>query len=144
MARFRIKSLKGYEGANLLLFLFVIVILAVFVSFVFKSYKDAGQVPSGASGENEGILSEVVSPATDTCVYYLGTKLTETRHQHRNRLEIPVTDDGLVRGLFEIPGIEAVTVDQRLIVIQKTPSATWDAIQPGVREIIKNHLHMHH
>ncbi len=89
-------------------------------------------------------MSESLSPESDVGVFYLGTKLSETTRQYRSRLEIPVTDDGLVRDLFALPGVEEVTINQAMIMLKKTTSSRWESIQPGVRIIVKNHLHLHY
>jgi hypothetical protein len=137
------KSLKRYELTNLVFFLSVIVALGVFVAFVFQYYKNAGHKPASASDDG-GIRSEVVLSGSDSCIFYLGTRLSEGTRRYRSPDEIPATDDGLVRGLFDIPGVVEVVVDQTLVILQKSPSARWEAIQAGAREVIRNHLHMHH
>jgi Scaffold protein Nfu/NifU N terminal len=135
----RKKSLKGYEWTNLLVFLFFIAALAVFVSFVFQSYKHRGEKPPQEFAD-EGVLSTIVAPGSDTCIFYLGTKLSETNQTYRSRLEIPVTDDGLVRDLFAVEGVSEVVIDQRLVMIQRAPGARWEAIQPAVREVLNNRI----
>ncbi len=134
--------LRRYEGTNLLFFLVFILALGVFVAWVFRSYKSPNAViPS--EPDDRGILSEVVTPGSETCVFYLGTKLSETNRQYRSRTDIPVTDDGLVAGLFAIPGVDVIVVDQKLVMLQKTSMVRWEKIQPSAREVIKSHLHMH-
>ncbi len=135
--------LKSYEGANLLFFLGFILALGLLVGLVFQSYKSLNDRPARNRVEEPGVISEVVSSSSGTCLFYLGTKLSETNHTYRNRAEIQVTDDGLVRDLFALPGVTEVVVDQRLIVLRKSPGARWEEIQPGVAEIVRNHLHMH-
>jgi hypothetical protein len=136
------KRLKKYEVTNLLFFLVLIVALGVLVAFVFRYY---GTRPTGAEEEAySGVVSDSVSAGSDVGMFYLGTKLAETTHQYRSRLEVPVTDDGLIKDLFDLPGVEEVTLDQRIIVIRKSTSARWEGIQPGVRRIVKNHLHIHY
>jgi len=140
----RRRSLKGYEGANLLVFLFVMVALGVFVSWVFQYYKSAGERAPSTSDDHKGIVSEALAPGSDVGIFYLDTNVSPTTRQYQNRLEIPPTDDGLVQGLFDITGVVGVVVDQKLIMIQKSPSVRWEAIRPAAREVISNHLHMHH
>ena len=136
------QSLRDYEITNLLFFLCVIVALGLMVSIVFHYY--GAPKDDDVDGSEKGVISESLSTGSDVGVFYLGTKVSEASHQYRSRLEIPVTDDGLVRDLFAIPGVESVTIDQKMIMLKKTPSASWESIQPGVREIIRNHLHMHY
>jgi hypothetical protein len=50
----------------------------------------------------------------------------------------------LVRELFALPGVEEITIDQKVIMIKKNGSARWEGIQPGVRRIVKDHLHIHY
>jgi hypothetical protein len=136
------RSLKKYEITNLLFFLTVIVVLGVLVSFVFRYY---GTRNEESSGEGElGVISEALDARSDVGLFYLGTKLSETNHQYRSRLEIPVTDDGLVKELFSLPGVEEVTINQKIIMLKKATSTPWEAIQPGVRRIVKGHLHLHY
>ncbi len=136
-------SLKGYEGTNLLFFLGFILALGVFVTWYMRSFESPNVVHPVDFSSNPGIVSELISPGPDTCLFYLGTKLSETSLRYTSPMDIPVTDDGLVKGLFAISGIIEVTVDQRLITLQKIPSASWNDIRPKAREIINKHLHMH-
>jgi hypothetical protein len=120
----------------------LILALGVGVSFVFRYY---GTRDTGPQEESDaGVVSDALSPGSDVGMFYLGTKLTETTRQYRSRLQIPATDDGLVRDLFAIPGVEEITIDQRMIVLRKTTSTRWESIQPAVRQIVKTHLHMHY
>jgi hypothetical protein len=136
------KRLKKYEVTNLLFFLALIVALGVLVAFVFRYY---GTRPTGPEEEAySGVVSDSVSAGSDVGMFYLGTKLVETTHQYRSRLEVPVTDDGLVKDLFDLPGVEEVTLNQTVILIRKSTSARWEGIQVGVRRIVKNHLHSHY
>lgn len=135
------KSLKRYEITNLLFFLVLIIALGVLVSFVFRYYGTRNQ-PS--SEENViGVIDAALSEGSDMGLFYLDTRLSETTRQYRSRLEIPATDDGLVRDLFNLPGIEEVTIDQQTIILKKNGSTRWDAIESRVRQIVKNHLHTH-
>ena len=134
--------LRKYEGTNLLFFLFFILALGVFVSWIFQSFRSPNTFTPKEAAE-EGILSEAVTPESETCVFYLGTRLSERNHQYRSRADVPPTDDGLVTGLFGIPGVDVVVVDQKLIMLQKSSSARWEKIRPSAREVIEDHLHMH-
>jgi hypothetical protein len=135
--------LRKYEGTNLLFFLAFILALGLFVTWVFKSFRSPNAVVVDTSADEAGILSEVVTPGSETCVFYLGTKLSETSRQFRSRTEIPVTDDGFVAGLFAIPGVEVVVIHGKMVMLQKAPQVRWERIQPNAREVIKSHLHMH-
>jgi len=136
------KSLKGYELSNLLFFLVLIAAFGILVTFVFRHY---GKGDRDLSDESVvGVVSDAVSPGSDVGLFYLDTKLSESTRRYRSRLEIPPTDDGLVRELFALPGIEEVTIDQKVIILKKNGSARWDSIQPGVRRIVKEHLHIHY
>ena len=134
---------RKYEGTNLLFFLVFILVLGLFVAWVFQSYKTRGQRPE-RTRVDDGIITEVVSEASGTCLFYLGTKMSETSNKYRGPADIPRSDDGMIQAFFSIPGVVEVTVDQRLVVIRKAPSAHWEEIQPAAREIIRNHLHLHH
>jgi hypothetical protein len=136
------RSLKKYELYNLLFFLGLIVALGVLVSFVFRYYGTRNQAPEEESAQ--GVISEAVSEGSDVGLFYLGTKLTETKHQYQSRLQIQSTDDGLARDLFDLPGVEEITIDQKIIIVKKNGSVRWDSVQSGVRSIVKNHLHMHY
>jgi hypothetical protein len=136
------RSLKKYELTNLLFFLGLIIALGVMVSFVFRYYGNRNQAPEDES--TQGIVSEAVSEGSDVGLFYLGIKLTETKHQYQSRLQIPSTDDGLVRDLFDLPGVEEITIDQKIIIVKKNGSVRWDSVQAGVRNIVKNHLHLHY
>lgn len=136
------KTLKKYELTNLLFFLVLIVALGVLVTFVFRHYGNRDQYIS--DGSAAGVVSEAVSPGSDIGLFYLDTRLSETTRQYRSRIEIPATDDGLLQELFALPGIEEVTVDQKVLILKKNGSSPWDNIQPGVRRIVKEHLHLHY
>jgi len=43
-----------------------------------------------------------------------------------------------------VNGVVEVVVDQKLIILQKSPSARWETIESSAREVIRNHLHMHY
>jgi cbb3-type cytochrome oxidase subunit 3 len=136
------KSLKKYELTNLIFFLTLIAALGVLVSFVFHYYGSGNK--KNLDESDMGVVSDALGPDSDVGLFYLSTKLSETSRQYRSRIEIPPTDDGLVRELFAIPGVEEVTIDQRIIIIKKTTSARWEGIRPSVRQIVKNHLHLHY
>jgi hypothetical protein len=136
------RSLKKYEISNLLFFLVLIVALGVLVAFVFRYYGTRNQLNPN-EGEL-GVISDTASDGSDVALFYLGTRLSETTRQYRSRLEIPATDDGFVQELFAIPGVEEVTLDQRTIILKKNASEPWSSIQPGVRRIVKSHLHLHY
>jgi len=142
MSRRRGNVLKRYEGTNLLFFLAFAVVLAGFVAWVFQSYRDPGVVTSDESGDGNGVVSDLISP-DDSCIFYLSTRLSESGRRYRGKAEIPPTDDGLVRDLFGIEGVTGVVVDQKMVILQKWPTARWEAIQPQAKGVINNHLHMH-
>ena len=136
------KSLKKYEVANLLFFLGLILVLGALVTFVFRYYS-SGERTASDNGE-KGIISESLHPGSDIGVFYLGTKIYERGGQYRNILEIPVTDDGFLKELFSIPGVEEITVDQKSIMIRKVPSADWNDIRSQLQQVIERHLHLHY
>ncbi len=135
-------SLKKYEITNFLFFLTLIAALGIVVSFVFRFYVTRNQESAGES--EAGVVSEALGAGSDVGLFYLDTKISETSLQYQSRLEIPATDDGLIRDLFSIPGVDEITIDQRMIVLKKSPSARWESIGPSVRRIVKNHLHLHY
>ncbi len=136
------RSLTRYEITNLLFFLTIIVVLGVLVTFVFRYYGTRGEVPPGEA--EVGVVSAALSDGSDVGVFHLGSRISETTLQYRSRLEIPVTDDGLVEALFSLPGVEEVTINQNVIMIRKTSSVSWRSIQPGVDRIVKEHPHIHY
>ena len=136
------RSLKKYEITNLIFILVLIAALGILVTFVFRYYGKQGQDISGEA--SIGVVSDSVSPGYDVGTFYLDTKLSEVTRQYRSRIEIPVTDDGLLRELFALPGVEEITIDQKVIMIKKYSSARWEGIQSGVRRIVKDHLHIHY
>ncbi len=135
-------TLKGYEAQNLIVFLCFILGLGGLGAFVFVTYRDRDKVPPKEVNSN-GILNEVVSSTANSCYFYLQTELTESMHKYHNKQDIPATDDGLAKGLFDIPGVIEVTIDKAMIVLQKSPKAHWEEIRPAAREIIGAHQHMH-
>jgi len=136
------RRLKGYEIKNLLFFMGFILALGILGAFVFQSYKDRDKVPEKPFDPN-GILNEFVSPTADSCYFSLGTALSESTRKYHTRQDIQATDDGFVKSLFDIPGVVEVVVDQKLVVLQKSPKAHWEEIRPAAREILLAHLHMH-
>ena len=136
------RSLKKYEVINLIFFLCLILALGVLVTFVFRIYGTRNEVVS--QGGEKGIVAEALYPGNDLGMFQLGTKVFETSRQYRSQLEIPVTDDGFLRELFNIPGVREVIVDQRSIIIKKDPSTSWESIRPKVQEAVMRHLHLHY
>jgi hypothetical protein len=136
------RSLKKYEIKNLLFFLTLIVALGVLVVFVFRFYGTRNQDVAIESGA--GVISDNMNPSSDMGIFYLGTTLSQTSLQYRNRIEIPATDDGLIRDLFSLEGVEEVTVNQRMIILRKNSAVRWEGIKSGVRQIVNNHLHFHY
>jgi hypothetical protein len=136
------RSLKKYELTNLLFFLTLIIALGILVTFVFRYYgnRDIG-IPEG---DESGIVAEAFHPGSDIGMFQLGTKIFQTSHQYGNVLEIPVTDDGLLKDLFAIEGVQEIMVDQRSIMIKKEASASWEDIRPRVQEVVLEHLHLHY
>jgi hypothetical protein len=135
------KNLRRYEGGNLLFFLLVIAVLGVFVSAVFLYYR--GNPKGPAEDDRPGILAENVVPGIEACMFSVGTKISETNRRYVGAQDISVMDDGFVRDLFAIPGVTEIVIDRNMVLLHKTPSAQWDHIQPGAREVINRHLHMH-
>lgn len=136
------RSLKRYELGNLFFFLGIIAALAILVTFVFRYYGTRDEVSFDES--EKGVISESLSEGSDIGVFYLDTKLSEVNLQYRSRIDIPSRDDGLVRDLFALPGVESVTINQKMIMIRKAASARWEGIRLGVRRIVKDHLHIHY
>ena len=120
----------------------LIAALGILVTFVFRHY--GNQNLNDLEEGEQGIISEALYPGSDIGVFHLGTKLFETSRQYRNRLEIPVTDDGFLKDLFDIEGVEEVSVDPRTLMIRKTNSVSWESIRPRVEQIVKQHLHLHY
>ena len=136
------RTLKKYEVQNLLFFLGFILALGGMGAFVFKSFRDRDKEPAKPFDPN-GILTEFISPTAESCYFHLGTQLTESTRKYHTKQDIPPTDDGLVTNLFSIPGVIEVTVDRKLVILQKAPKAHWEEIRPAAREVITAHLHMH-
>ncbi|MBN2320240.1 MAG: NifU N-terminal domain-containing protein [Acidobacteria bacterium] len=136
------RSLKKYELTNLLFFLTLIVALGIVVTFVFRYYgnRNKGDISDG----ERGIVAEAFYSGSDIGMFQLGTKIYQTSHQYRSPLEIPVTDDGFLKELFAIEGVEEIMVDQKSIMIKKDTSTSWEKIKPRVQEIVLKHLHLHY
>ena len=135
------RSLKKYEVSNLLFILVLIIALGVLVTFVFRYYGKRGIEPSG--DDAVGVVSDAIGAGSDVGIFYLDIKLSESTRRYRSQMEIPITDDGLIKELFALPGVREITIDQKSIMITKYNSARWEGIQSGVRRIVKDHLHMH-
>lgn len=136
------RSLRGYEFTNLIFFLLVIIVLSFFVTRVFHTYRTPRDPVVSESGD-PGIQLERITPEGYSCVYYVGTRLTEGSRICRNPLDIPPADDGFMKGLMEIDGVVEVLVDRRMIIVTKSPAADWGGIQSRARQIITAHLHPH-
>jgi hypothetical protein len=144
MAKPRGKNiLKEYEVTNLLFFLAFVISLGVFVWWVFHSYDNPVQSYPKKPFDEKGILSEAVFSQSDSCLFYMGTELSESEKSYRSEKDVPTNDDGFIADLIKIPGVSQVIVDKKQVVLRKTPSGHWEAIQPMAREIITSHLHMH-
>ncbi|MGA2262740.1 MAG: NifU N-terminal domain-containing protein [Acidobacteriota bacterium] len=132
-------TLKGYEARNLVVFLCFILALGGVGAIVFQIYKNKDKVPPKEI-DPTGIMDEVVSSTSSSCYFYLGTKVSETTHKYHTRQDVPPTDD-LAKGLFNIPGVIEVTIDNTMVVLQKAPKAHWEEIRPAARDIIIAHIH---
>ena len=135
--------LREYELTNLLFFLAFAISLGVFVWWVFHAYDNPVQSYPKKPIDEKGILSEAVFTQSDSCLFYMGTELSESEKVYRSKKDIPAGDDGFVRELLQVTGIGEVVIDKKQVVLRKTPSGHWESIQPRAREIIKSHLHMH-
>jgi hypothetical protein len=135
-------TLAQYELTNLLFILVLIVALGVLVALVFNHYRTLDQGPSDE--RDIGVVSEALDSTSDVGIFYLGTPISQTNFNYRSRIEIPVTDDGFLKELFSLPGVESVTINQKTIMLKKNSSARWEKISPGVRRIVSTHLHIHY
>ena len=134
-------SLKSYEFSNLLFFLGLIIVLGGVCWWVlyYIGTKDRVVVVD----PEPGISSELINE--DIAAFYLeGFNIVGVTRQYRSRLEIPSTDDGLIRGLFDLPGVEELTVQPQLIMVKKNGTVTWDKLSRPIHEIINAHLHSHY
>ena len=132
--------LRRYEGMNLLFFLGFILVLGGFVFYIFHSYKSENDKLTRTVEADTGIQSVVLSTVTNSCLFYLADKLTDPSHTYHSAHEIPANDDGLLKDLFDISGVTQVVVEERLIVVSKSPSSHWETIQPTAKEVIINYL----
>jgi hypothetical protein len=134
----RNRNLRRYEGTNLIFFLGFLLALGFFVTYIFHFYGTTDRA-AGEPKIDTGIVQEVVSSATESCLFYLGEKVSEGSHRYRQP-DVPADDDGLLRDLFAISGVNEIVVDQKLIVVHKAPSAHWEIIQPSAREVIAEYI----
>ncbi|MDR0310089.1 MAG: NifU N-terminal domain-containing protein [Acidobacteriota bacterium] len=135
------KSLKGYEFTNLLFFLVLIVVLAGGCWWVFYHIGTKDRVV--VVDAEPGIASEQTTG--DITLFYLeGFHIVGSARTYRSRLEIPSTDDGLVRDLFGLPGLEEIVIEPQLIIVKKNGTVSWNKLSQPIRDIIKNHLHSHY
>jgi len=111
------RSLKKYELTNLLFFLVLIVALGVVVTFVFRHYGTRNMGPVGeaewASCRNRW------DSGSDVGMFYLGADLSETKPSVPQPVGHSVTDDGFLKELFSLPGVEEITVGQEDYRYQK-------------------------
>ena len=134
-------SLKGYELTNLLFFLVLIIVLAGGCWWVFYHIGTKDRVV--IVEKDPGIASEQINE--DIALFYLeGFHIVGVSRTYRSRLEIPTTDDGLIRGFFELPGVEEIVVEPQLIIVKKNGTVNWDKLREPIRDIVKNHLHSHY
>jgi hypothetical protein len=134
------KSLKGYEFTNLLFLLGLIVVLGAICTVVYVQLTKEQNVVEVL---DPGVSSEQINE--DIALFYLeGFRIVEMTRQYRSRLEIPVTDDGLLRDLYALPGVEEITVQPQLIMVKKNGTTEWKDLRGRIRDIINNHLHSHY
>ena len=135
------KALKGYEAANVLLLFVCVAGLALLAGWFFVTFRSPNQPPEPE--DRPEIVEEIVVPEGDGCAFHLGTVIARHSHAYRSPLDIPPTDDGLVRDLFSLPEITEVLVEPRMIMLRTRTAANWGVIQPMARAIINKHLHLH-
>ena len=134
-------SLKGYEFSNLLFFLGLIVVLGGGCWWVLYHYGTKDRVV--IVDPDPGITSEHTTE--DIAVFYLeGFRIVGVTRQYRSRLEIPSTDDGFIKDLFDLPGVEELTVEPNVIMVKKNGTITWEKLSGLIRVVINNHLHSHY
>ena len=135
-------SLKGYEFTNLLFMLFLIVVLGGVCALVLYHIgtKDRYDVVD----KDPGIASEQQINEDITAFYLEGFDIVGVTRTYQSRLEIPSTDDGLVRGLFDLPGVEEIVIEPKLIMVKKNGTVTWGKLRGEIRDILNNHLHSHY
>jgi hypothetical protein len=137
------RALKGYEASNVLFLLAALIAFGALFTYVLKNYRSPSASDRKATAAGIGILNEVFSPDNETCVFYLSAPLSAASRAYRSKLDIPATDDGLIAGLFDLPGVTEVVVNQKVVMIKKSPAARWEVVQSGAREIISAHPHLH-
>lgn len=128
------KTLRRYEGLNLVLLLLAVVALTAFSTWVFQSYSN----PDDENASQKEILSEVFTDS-DVCMFTVGARLTHTSHRYQSPAEI-ITSDPLARKLFSVSGVIEVSIHEKSVVLRKLPSARWDKIKPVARGIITDYL----
>jgi len=134
-------TLKGYELTNLLFFLVLIIILGAGCWWVFFQIGTKDRVV--VKEIDPGISSEKTT--NDIGLFYLeGFHVVGISRTYRGRLEIPSTDDGLIRDLFDLPGVEELVIEPQLIIVKKNGTVAWDKLREPIRDIIKKHLHAHY
>jgi len=134
-------SLRGYEFSNLLFFLVLVIVLGGGCWWVLYHYGTRDRII--IVDPDPGIASEQTNE--DIAVFYLeGFRIVGVTRQYRSRLEIPSTDDGFIRDLFDLPGVEELTVEPTVIMVKKNGTITWDKLSGPVREVINKHLHSHY
>jgi len=135
-------SLKGYEFTNLLFMLFLIVVLGGVCALVLYHIgtKDRHDVVD----KDPGIASEQQINEDITAFYLEGFDIVGVTRTYQSRLEIPSTDDGLVRGLFDLPGVEEIVIEPKLIMVKKNGTVAWSQLRGQIRDILNNHLHSHY
>jgi hypothetical protein len=114
----------------------VAVALVFFVMLIFRIYSTPDVVPSKAKSAYSVILRELAPPSSNNCIFYLETEVSGESVRYNSVTEVPASDAGLIKSLFNIPGVMGVQINQRSIVLYKTPSAYWQEIRPSAREII--------
>jgi hypothetical protein len=135
-------SLKGYELRNLLFFLSMIVILS---GVCWWFYHMVTKDPEVIVVKDPQISSEATTG--DISVFELdgvGGGIVGKSRTYRGRLEIPSTDDGLIRGLFDLPGVEEIVIEPKRIIVKKNGTVTWEKLSGPVRDIVSDHLHPHY
>ena len=134
-------SLKSYEFSNLIFLLLLIIVLGGGCWWAITFFGTKNQVV--VKEVEPGISSEEFSE--DIALFYLeGFHIVGTTRTYRSRLEIPTTDDGLIRSLFDLPGLEEVVIEPQLIIVKKNGTVTWDKLSEPLRILVKNHLHSHY
>ena len=134
-------SLKGYELTNLMFFLVLIIVLAAGCWWVFYHIGTKDRVV--VVEVDPGISSEQTTD--DIALFYLeGFHIVGMSRTYRGRLEIPSTDDGLIRGLFDLPGVEELVIEPKLVIVKKNGTVEWNKLSGPIRNVINNHLHSHY